>query len=752
MYVGRDTPRIDAIDKVTGRAVYLDDITFPDLLYAKILRSPHPHAYILKIDTSEAERLPGVKAILTFKDVPRIPFNTSYRGPFHSYYPFDEYILEDKVRFIGDKVAAVAAEDPLIAEEALKLIKVEYQPLPAVFDPEEAIKDGAPQIHPEVSSRNVISEWVIGWGDVTQGFRDADYMFEGEYKTHRQAHCAIETHGSVAKYDANAGELTVWSTTQVPFNVRRVLSIALNMPVAKIRVIKTCVGGGFGGKDEVFDEPIVAMLSKKAGGRPVKICYSREEEFTATRVRHPAIYQLKSGVKKDGTITSLYVKVLLDGGAYATASPQLLRVNSTYFMNLYRYLNFRFEGLVVYTNQVPSGAMRGYGAPQAHFALETHMNEIAGELGFDPIEFRLKNIRRSGDEVPIFGEIVGCRLEDCIKIGAEKFEWYKLRREKEKDIGIGVALHSHVTSPPPRIIPDQSTATVCVTEDGGVTLISPIAEIGSGSTTAIVKIVADELGVPFERVKLVEADTSSELFDYGTFADRANFMGCNAARLAAKEAKQLILQKAAEMLDSRLEDLETANGRIYVKHSPERSVSLEEVAKAIYFKTGRPVIGVGCFKPEVNPMAWGATFVKLKVDRHTGKVNILKIVSVHDLGKAISPEEVKGQIRGAVAWGVGFSLREEVITRDGRIMNPTLRDYKLCRSLDVPEIEPVIVEADVERPELFVKGVGQNGLIAIAPAVAAAIFDAVGIRIRETPLSPEKVWRALKEKGVTEEE
>lgn len=752
MYVGKDIPRIDAADKVTGKAVYLDDINFPDMLFAKILRSPYPHAKILKIDTREAEKLPGVKAVLTHKDVPKIPFNSSYRGPFHAYYPFDEYILEDKVRFIGDKVAAVAAEDPLIAEEALDLIKVEYQPLPAVFDPEEAMKSNGPQIHPEVSSKNIISEWVIGWGDVEHGFKEADYIFEGRYKTHRQAHCAMETHGSIAKYDLIKNELTVWSSTQVPFNVRRVLSIALDMPISKIRVIKPTIGGGFGGKDEVFDEPLCALLSKKAGGRPVKICYSREEEFIATRVRHPAIYELKTGIKKDGTITSLHVKAILDGGAYATASPQVLRVNATYFMNLYRYLNFKFEGYAVYTNCIPSGAIRGYGGPQAHFALETHLNEIAQELGLDPVEFRLKNIRRDGDEVPVYGKILGCRLEDCIKIGAEKAEWHKKRREKNKDIGMGMALHTHTTGPPPRIAPETTTAIVSISEDGSITLISPIVDVGTGTATSIMKVVADELSVPIEKIKYVEADTSSELFDYGTFADRANFNGCNAALLAAKEVKKKILQKAAKMLGSSMENLEIVNGVIRIKSSPEKRLPIGDVAKAIYFEERQPVIGVGEFIPEVNPMAWGATFVKLKVDRRTGKINILKIISVHDVTKAVSPEQVRSQIRGCAIWGVGFSLYEEVILRNGKMLNPTFRDYRICRSLDFPEIEPVIVEAEVDRPELFVKGVGQNALISIAPAIAAALYDAVGIRIRETPMTPEKVWMAMKDKGLVEEE
>jgi len=751
LYIGKDIPRIDGIEKVTGKAAYLDDIYFSDMLYAKILRSPYPHAHILNIDTSEAEKLPGVKAVLTYKDVPKIPFNSSYRGPFHAYYPFDEYVLEDKVRFIGDKVAAVAADDPLIAEEALNLIKVEYKPLPAVFDPEEAMKPGAPQIHPKVSERNIISEWTIGWGDIEQGFKGANYVFEGKYKTHRVTHCCMETHGCIAKYDVNKNELTVWSTTQVPFNVRRVLSIVLGLPVTKIRVIKTVIGGGFGSKDEVFDEPLCALLSRKAGGRPVKVYYDRYEEFIATRTRHPAIYNLKSGVTKDGRITSLYVRAILDGGAYATASPQILRVNATYFMNLYRYDNFKFDGYAVYTNHVPSGAMRGYGAPQAHFALESHINEICQELGFDPVEFRLKNIRRSGDKVPVYGEIVGCMLEECIKVGAEKIGWYDLKGKKEKDVGIGVALHTHTTGPPPRIAPDQSTAMVSVNEDGTVTVISPIVDVGTGTLTAVVKVVADEIGVPIERVKLVEADTSFELFDYGTFADRANFNGVNAARLAAREAKQQVLKKASEMLGSPIEKLEIINGIIRERDSPQKTISLEEVARSIYFETGRPIIGIGSFKPEVNPMAWGATFVILKVDRRTGKVHISKIISVHDVTKAISPEEVRGQIRGAVAWGVSFSLFEELITRNGRVTNPTFRDYRICRSLDIPEIEPVIVETNINRPELFVKGVGQNALISITPAVAAALYDAVGIRIRETPLTPEKIWRALRDKGFVEE-
>ena len=748
--VGQSVPRIDAKEKVTGRAKFCDDLDFADILYARILRSPYAHAKILKIDTSEAEKLEGVRGVLTPEDVPKIPYNSSWRGAFHfGVLPEDEYVLDETVRFIGDKVAAVAAEDPFTAEKALELIRVEYKELPAVFDSQEAMKPEAPKIH---AKGNIARHALLNVGDVEKGLREADYIFEGSYETQRVQHCTLETHGSIASLDPFSGRLTVWSSTQVPFNIRFVLSAVLAMPMSKIRVIKPYVGGGFGGKDELFDEPIVALLSKKTG-RPVKIQYSREEDIISSRTRHPSIIELKTGVKKDGTLTARLLKAITNTGAYAAAGPQVTYCVGFRWLALYRCPNMKFEGYCVYTNEPISGAYRGYGNPQSNFATETQMDEIAEKLGIDPVELRLKNVVRQGDIHPGTGWVLdSCALDECIRRGAERLGWRSkraLQRGKNRGVGMGVNVHNTNSKP---FIHEHSSAVVKVNEDGTIMLLTGTAEIGTGSTTVLAQIVAETIGARFEDVTVVSGDTDATPYDLGAYASRTTHLGGNAAMMAAAKAREEFLKQASQMLRAPVEDLAVKNSQIYTKGDPSKKVTFYEVAHEIHYGDNpRDVTCSASYVPPTNAPPFAAQFAEVEVDTETGKVKVLRIVSAHDCGRAIHPELAKGQVEGAILQGIGYALTEAMIVKEGKTLNANLKDFKLPTACDMPEdVEVLLVEPYEPTGPYGAKGIAESALVSIAPAIANAIYDAIGVRIRELPITPDKILEALRENALVE--
>ena len=732
--VGKPVPKVDGPELATGSAVYGYDVKIPNMLHAKILGSPHAHAMIKKIDVSTAESLPGVKKVITFKDVPKVSFNPG----FYMVDPKDKFIMNEKVRFVGEPVAVVAAVDEDTAEEALGLIEVEYEVLPAVFDPEEAMKPGGPKIHE--AERNLVAHITNEWGDIEAGFKKADYIFENRYTTSRQAHAPIEPHACLATYEL--GKLTIWSNTQVPFQLRHTLSETLGIPQNRIRVITTYIGGGFGGKHEIIFEPICAILSMKTG-KPVKLRLTREEVFYATTTRHPCIVELKTGIKMDGSIAARHVRVILNTGAYASHGPAVAGAMSTREVGLYRSPNFKFEADVVYTNSPIAAAFRGYGNPQQTFAVESQLDDIAEKLAIDPVELRLKNVIQATDiYLWTRSKMKSYGLKECITKAAKTIDWEQKAKDRGRDEikkrGVGIACLMHNTGAAP-FLKEVSSAIVKVNQDGSVQLVSGLVDIGQGISTTAVQIVAEELGVPFKDVVITRPDTEFVPLDRGTYASGTLYIGGEAARRAAADAKQQILTRAAKTMKVKISDLDIKDGYISVKRGLKVKKSVGEVVGE------EQIIGRETFAPSENAPTFGAQTVEVEVDTENGEVRILKLVYAHDLGKAINPAIVEGQIEGGAVMGLGYTLTEDfVLDGEGRSINKNFTDYKILHATDIPEIKPIIVESKEPTGPFSAKGVGEPSLVPTAGAIANAIYRATGARVQDLPLTSQKVFMAIK--------
>ncbi|WP_309493168.1 xanthine dehydrogenase family protein molybdopterin-binding subunit [Candidatus Hecatella orcuttiae] len=755
--VGRSLPKVDVLKKALGETVYTGDIKLPGMLYGRVLKSPHPHAKILRVDTAGAEKLKGVKAVVTHRDAPRILWGTHVPP----YCVYDQYVFDSRVRFVGEPVAAVAAVDEDVAEEALELINVDYEVLPAVYDPEEAMKPDAPQLHPEIPGvkNNVAKTVEGGQGNVEKGLKEAYSVFEDRYATSRVAHCCLERHVCVCSFD-RAGKLTVWSPTQNPFSMRSALAKILGMPLSMVRCMVPSIGGGFGAKSELIVEPFAALLAKKTG-RPVKMEYSREEVFSATRTRHPCIVELKTGVTRDGLFTARVIKAVFDTGAYASHGPCVVPYGLGAGVSLYRCPNVKYVGYCVYTNTPVAGAFRGYGNPQINFAVESQIDLMAEELGIDPKEFRLKNHVRSGDVTAIGWQITSCGIEECVRKGAERIGWDKKRKTPKgaggKARGVGMASMIHSTGY--CLGSDTASAMIKLNEDGTVTLITGAPDIGQGSDTVLAQMVAEELGIRVRDVYLITADTDICPYDYGVYASKTTFIVGNAVKATAAEVKRQLLEVAARMLDAKVEDLEAGGQRIYVKRNPSRSAPISDVIRFAQFSEGRTIMGkadydtpntespdVRSFYGRIAPThPFGAQFAEVEVNTETGDVKVLKMVSAYDVGRAINPQTVEGQIEGALHQGIGYALTEEILLDEkGIMLNPNFRDYKLLTSADMPEAETVIVESIDPDGPYGAKGVGEPGLVPTAAAIANAVYNATGVRIRDLPLTAEKILKALR--------
>lgn len=725
------------MEAVTGSAKYTADMSFDQMLYAGILRSPYPHARILSIDAGKA-MIPGVRAVLTPKDMPRIPFNSAWRGDFHlDQLPADEFLLTEEARFVGDKIMALAADDPAIIDEALQHVEVEYKVLPPVFSPEEALRPEAPKIH---LNGNIAAKAAFNIGDVEEGFRESDHVFEGQYETQRVQHVPLETHGCIADFDYKEKKLTVWSSTQVPYNVRYVLSKALAMPTEKIRVVMPFVGGGFGSKDEMADEALCALLSMKTG-RPVKSQYTRGEDMRATVSRHPSQIWLKTGVSKNGSLVAKQMKAVFNTGAYSTAGPSVMKVAGVRWATLYKAPNVSFEGIAVYTNSPVAGAFRGYGNPQSNFANEVHMDEIAAELGLDPIEFRLKNAVRAGDIDPVNRyQIPSCGLEECVRKGVERMGWGE-KKGRRNGRGVGVAFNCHATGAKPAI-PERSMAKVVIDGKGVIHVYSAAADIGQGSRTVFAQICAEELGIDIDKVRVHVGDTGTAPFDFGTYASRTTSIAGYAVKLAALDAKAKLLEKASRLLNINRSDLVISDGVITAKTGLGEKMDYHAVFGDS--NNGEDVIiGMGEYEPPGNSLSFTAQFAEIEVNRETGRVKVLRCVTATDCGRAINPLGAEGQIHGGVAQGIGFALYEEMVVDDGVVLNPDFRDYKCLSPKEAPEIEAILVETIDPSGPYGAKGLGEPSLVSVAPAIANAVYDAIGVRICSLPITPEKVLKAL---------
>jgi len=748
--IGKPTTNVDGAAKVTGEAVYTFDMTLPNMLYGRLLRSPYPHARIISIDTSEAEKLPGVKAVITGKDTPGGKYGLWRR---FRELTDQEVLATTKVRFIGDPVAAVAAISEEIAEKALDLINVEYELLPAVFEPLEAIKDDAPLVHDDFEN-NINATRHIEWGNVDEAFKKADYVREDRFNLLSQHPAPMEVHSSIASYDKGSGRLTVWSSTQSPYFLQLGLADALKMREGNIRVIKPHVGGGFGGKNSTMPDSVNAAVLSMKTGRPVKIVFNREEEFTTTEHRTPMHLSIKIGLKKDGTLLAKEVKIITDGGAYTGLGATTLYLAGTWITFPYKTPNYRYDGFRTYTNKVWASSVRGFGAVSALYASETQLDRAAHDLGIDPIEIRRKNAMTPGYEAPGEYKVESAGILACIdKIEQRvKEKWAKLG----KDEGIGFAAFAYMSGGIFNWIDTPyafSGAMVKVNIDGTVDLFTQASDIGQGHNTVSVMICAEELGIGIEDIRLHPADTATTLTDLGAWGSRETLMNGNAIKAAADEVMDKLLDVARmKLVGNLVYDLDAKDKRIYLALRPERGFSYYDIVKdAIKENDGKPLIGIGHYTPHrkgmVSPAyAMGIMGVRAKVDRETGQVEVKDVIVVHDCGQTINPLGARGQVEGSIQLGLGYGLCEEMLFDNGMILNPSFVDYKLIRSRDMPQIELIDVPTyDPEGP-YGAKESAEGTVAPTSPAVANAIYNAVGVEFDSNFLRPEKVLKALKEK------
>ncbi len=768
-YVGKGVPRIDAFEKITGTAQFTTDLKLPGMLYTKLVKSPHPHARILKIDTSEAEKVPGVRAILTGEDAP-------YK--LGIYICDKEPLARGKVRYVGEAVVAVAADTEEIAEQAVELIKVEYDELPAIFDQREALKPDAPLVHEELGkyrrapfifpqpSTNIANHFKIRKGDVEKGFAEADVIVENEFNQPQIHHVQMETHSCIGQWLPN-GQINVWTSAQSPFAVRDLLSIALDIPRNKIDVTVPYVGGGFGGKAGIHWEPLVVLLSRKAGGRPVKLVMTREEQFNTVAVRQGLYARVKTGVKRDGRITAQELEYLWDSGAYADYAVNVGRASGYSCTGPYEIPNVKCDSLTVYTNHPYGTAYRGFGHPEFHWATERQMDLVAREIGMDPLEFRLKNaalpgcITATGEKL---AEDAG-RVDECIKAVTKEIGWGKKSKKGKKPRGKGIAALWKAPAMPSFT---SSSAIAKLNEDGTVILSIGLTEIGQGTPTAFAQMVAEELQIPIEKVKVVNRrETDYSPYSWQTVASRGTPMDGNAVLRAVEDLKRQVKATAAQLLGMPENALTIADGRVFVAREPERGLSLSQVATCGILPDGRgirgPILGYGYYTAEgltnLDPetgqglpaLVWtfGAQGAEVEVDPETGEVRVLKVVTALDLGKALNPLLVKGQIYGGTVQALGQALMEEFIFDEkGRLLNNNLTDYKIPRAPDIPDkFVPIMIENPQRNCPYGARGIGEQVTMSVQPAVANAIYDAIGVDIYDLPMTREKVWKAFMKKG-----
>ncbi len=753
--IGKSVLRVDAQEKVTGETVYSGDINIPRMLFGKCKRSPHPFARILSVDVSRALKLPGVKAAVTAKNVRQFPF-----GEFFA----DQLPLCDQYAYyVGDEVAAVAAIDEDIAEEALALIEVNYEVLEPVFDTEKAMGSGAQAVHPELEriKQNVAMSIDFERGEGEAAFKQADVILEERFSTDSMHHCYMQPRDCLAEWIG--GRLTIWAVTQAPFRMRPAIARALGMQEDRIRMIPCAVGGGFG-NNAARIWPIAALLAREAG-RPVRITLTREEEFISGRPFPPAVVDLRMGFKKDGTMVAKQLDLIVDTGAYVGSCRGPTGVAAGRIFNMYRLPNIKTSAKLVYTNTIPRGSLRGYGTQIGAFALES-MIDIAGEeLGIDPADIRLHNANQKGDTSPNGFIFNTCGLSETIKLATEKSGWKQKRQERGDSYGIGLAdaIHScgaKVIFPMMR----GGGATVHVDDIGKVKVISGETDIGQGSTTVFAQIAAEELGVGIEDVRVLPPDTEISPFAMGTYGDRVTVEGGGAVQLAAADARRQLLSYAAELLKTSADELELKNAKFYAKGSAEALATFEEIARQVVLsRSGVPIIGQGIYKVPDNVVEAGEkvqyygnysvayTFLcqvaEVSVDTETGKVDVHQVWSAIDLGKAINPKMCEGQVEGGVMMGLGYALSEKYIFDNGTMLNPRFSDYKIATASGIPRIHSLFIETMDPNTPYGAKGVGEIIGDPTAAVIANAVYDAVGVRIKDLPITPEKILEALKEKN-----
>ena len=765
-YIGKNIGKIDAMALATGQPLFTDDISFPNTLHIKILYSPHAHAIIEDIDTSEAEKIPRVKLILTYKNTPQVLHTTAGQGwPEPS--PYDTCMFNKKVRYVGDRVAAVAAETEEIAYEALKHIKVNYKKLPAVFDPEKAMKEGAPVIHDEEGisgvynpKRNIVSHIEVKAGDIEKGFEESDVVVEDTFEMQYAQHCPIEPHATITYLD-EYGRLVIRTSTQVPFHVRRIVAQVLEIPVQNIRVIKPRIGGGFGVKQEIILEEISAFVTLKTS-RPARLVYTREEEFVSSRTRHPMKVTVKIGAKKNGIFNAIKMYALSNNGAYGTHGLTVTSNTGSKTLPLYNKApNIEFIADVAYTNLPVAGAYRGYGATQGYAALEQVVDEIAEKLGMDPAEIRKINHIKAGETSPIFkalGEgregvtqyIQSEATDKLLELGTKEIGWYeKIRKPVEnatKVRGIGMALLMQGSGIP---LIDMGAATIKLNEDGSFNVLYGGTDIGTGLDTVVAQIVSETLGVKPEQIIVYAADTDITPFDKGAYASSGTFISGGAVYNTALKVREQILEVTKEIFgEFDTKDFILKDGFVISEKSGKK-VSLSEIAyQTLYLKKQQQIMATNSFVSDSSPPPFAAHFVEIEVDKETGIITPIKYVAAVDCGVAINPELAKGQIIGSIVNGIGYALTEEYkFSQTGKLINSNFMEYRIPSSRDIPDIKTILVETYEPKGPYGAKSVAEININGPIPAIGNALYNALGIRIHKLPYTPEKVLEALKNKG-----
>lgn len=756
--VGQSVPRIDGAEKVTGQTVYGHDRRLPRALVGKIVRSPHPHARILSIDTSKAEALPGVKAVVTAADTPHIVYGfQSITDPRLA----DKLPLEDeKVRFIGDEVAAVAAEDAETAARAAELVEVEYEQLPAVFDVAEAAKPGAPVIH-DLCPDNIADSFEYGAGDVEAGFAKADVIVERSWYSQPVAPAPMETHQSLCSWDAR-GRLTIYSSTQMPHLLRTHLAKVLGLTEGDVHVVKQPMGGGFGGRMEMHSlDPICALLARKAD-RPVSIIYTRYEQFLATRFRHPFEMTVRVGAKNDGTIVALEMDQELEAGSYMAQSAGVARVSAVNVATLYRVPDVRVRSRSVFTNNPYPSAFRGYGNSQGTYGLECTIDDLAEKLGMDAVDLRIMNGNVSGTHTYLGQRIDSCGYKECLELGRVAARWDEIRGKRtvtgRKARGIGVATTINVGGGArDQGDSDASGAMIVMRDDGSVNLMTGGQEIGTGGSTALAQIAAELLGVTTDRVIVENSDSDVIPWDIGCHAQRNIFCAGNAVKIAAEKAREILVEEVESQLGVAAGTYTLRDNGVFMNGETEPVASIGDIANAAHFRqNGRYIWSQGFYDPPTTKTdphghghksgaySFGAQFIEVEVDLDTGQVEVVKVTAAHDVGRAINPAGVEAQIEGGIVQGLGQALCEELVYRDGELLNPAFSSYKIPTAADAPPIESIIVESyDPEGP-FGAKGVAECTIVPPCPALSNAVYDATGVRVPRLPITPDKVLAGLR--------
>lgn len=754
----RRLPRRESQEKITGRAQYLDDISRPGMLHAAFLLSSFAHARILSCDTARAVACPGVHAVLTGADFPRLGGGVVKDMPF---------LARGKVRYVGEPVAVVAADDLATAQAAVQLIEVDYEELPFVLSVEEALAGGAPILHEDLSTYqksaplefdgNMLSFQEMVEGDVSEAWEGCDVVLENEFTTQSQYHHAIEPTGAIAEFDSS-GKVTVWSTTQSVFRVQAEVADLLDMPMSKVRAVSPRIGGTFGGKGGAHLQPVAVELARRTG-RPVKVVLPRSDDFMMMLRRHPSKIRIKTGALKDGTLIAREAEIVMEGGAYCNESPSVLGHALLMARGPYNIPHVRVYGRVVYTNRLRAGGFRGFGNPQITFAAESQLDELAATLGLDPFELHLRNAMRAGDKWLGGQTVHACGLVECIEKArdAARSRSRPAAATPGKHRGLGLACLAHVCG----FL--STSANVRLLEDGSVTVSTGAVDCGQGADTVLAQICAETLGLDIERVNYVNPDTDASPYNWGTSGSRVTYMVGRAVAAASEDVRDHIFEHAADMLECAKEDLELRpGGRVGISGVPDRELTFTAVSKRAHWAVGGPIMGQNSlmydgerFDPKralirgfpfsnLGTYVFGAQVVEVEVDETTGEISVIEAWCAHDVGHAINPLAVEGQIQGGFVQGLGYALSEEEVWEGATLINPTMMDYKVPTALDAPyPINPIIVEHPEPSGPLGAKGIGEPGLVGVAPAIANAVANAIGIRLRDLPMTSERVLRAM---------